>query len=123
MDYLRQFAIILLISLVGEILNFVLPFPIPASIYGVVILFVCLCTGVIRAESIRGAARFLIAVMPVMFVPAAAGLTESFHLILPSLLPYAVILAVSTCAVMVVSGRVTQALIRRPGAKEENRHE
>ena len=45
MKYLKQFLIILSISLVGELLKYLLPLPIPASIYGMVILFVALLTG------------------------------------------------------------------------------
>lgn len=45
MKYLKQFLIILLISFAGELLKYVLPLPIPASIYGMVILLVGLLTG------------------------------------------------------------------------------
>ncbi|MBQ2989940.1 MAG: CidA/LrgA family protein [Clostridia bacterium] len=119
MIYVRQFSIILLISLVGEALNAFLPLPVPASIYGIVLLFCLLCLGVIRLESVRDVSSFLIGIMPLMFIPAAAGLVDSFSLLLPSLLPFAVITVVSTVAVMAVSGRVTQALIRR-GRKEKD---
>ncbi|RAZ95809.1 CidA/LrgA family protein, partial [Klebsiella oxytoca] len=47
MKYLKQFLIILVISFIGEVLKALLPLPVPASIYGMVILFVCLVTGVI----------------------------------------------------------------------------
>ena len=40
MKLLRQFLIILAISFVGEALKYLLPLPVPASIYGMVILFV-----------------------------------------------------------------------------------
>ena len=40
MKYIQQFAIIALISLAGEILNHVLPCPVPSSIYGILILLV-----------------------------------------------------------------------------------
>ena len=36
---LGQIVIILLVSFAGELLNYCLPLPIPASIYGIVILF------------------------------------------------------------------------------------
>ncbi len=47
MKYLRQLLLILMISLFGEILKYVIPLPIPASIYGMAILFVCLMTGIV----------------------------------------------------------------------------
>ena len=122
MNILRQFSIILLISLVGEALSALIPLPIPASIYGIALLFLLLCTGALRVESIREVSSFLIAVMPVMFIPAGVGLLESFWLLLPALPAYLVITIVSTIAVMAVSGRAAQAVIRRSSG-EESRHE
>lgn len=122
LNILRQFSIILLISLVGEALSYLIPLPIPASIYGIALLFLLLCTGTLRVESIREASSFLIAIMPVMFIPAAVGLMESFGLLLPALPAYIVITLVSTIAVMAVAGRAAQAVIRRNN-KEESRHE
>ena len=37
MKYLKQFLIILAISMIGEILKYLLPLPVPASIYGMLI--------------------------------------------------------------------------------------
>ena len=42
MKYFRQFFIILAISFVGEILHMVLPLPVPASIYGLVLMLLAL---------------------------------------------------------------------------------
>ena len=51
---------------------------------------------------------FLIEVMPLMFIPAAVGLLGAYHVLMPILLPYAVITLLSTLLVMFVAGRVTQ---------------
>ena len=74
MKFLRQFLIILTISFLGEALKYMLPLPIPASIYGMVILFMGLLMGLIRLEWVKDAGKFLIAIMPVMFIPAGVGL-------------------------------------------------
>ena len=121
MRYLGQFSIILLFSLAGEALHALLPLPVPASIYGIVLLLACLMAGVVRVDAIREVSSFLIEIMPVMVIPAAVGLMESFGLLLPSLGAYLAIMAVSTFAVMAVAGRVTQAVIRRQSAKEAHR--
>ena len=120
MKYVRQFAIIALISLIGELLNHFIPLPIPANIYGILILLALLMTGALKVSQIREVSSFLIETMQIMFIPAAVGLLESFGVLLPSLGAYAVIIVVSTFAVMAVSGLVTQAVIRRRPAKEEN---
>ena len=121
MKHVYRLSIILGISFLGELLNRWIPLPIPASIYGLVLMLAGLISGIIPLESVRGTGRFLIEIMPVMFIPAAVGLMESFGLLLPSLGAYLAIMAVSTFAVMAVAGRVTQAVIRRQSAKEAHR--
>lgn len=112
MKLLRQFLIIACISLLGEVLRAIIPLPIPASVYGLVLLFAALMTGVIRLEQIKTAADFLIAIMPVMFIPAAVGLLGAWESLQPVLVPVCVITAVSTVFVMGVTGRVTQRVQR-----------
>ena len=64
MKYVKQFLIILLISFIGEGLNYLIPAPVPASIYGMVILFVCLCTKVVKLDDVKDTGMFLIEIMP-----------------------------------------------------------
>ena len=108
MKILKQFGIILLITFLGEGLKSLLPLPIPASIYGMVILLTALMSGVLKLESVREAGEFLIEIMPILFVPAAVGLLESWQLLAAKWLEYGLLTVVSTVAVMVVSGWVTQ---------------
>jgi len=74
MKFLIQFLIIIAFSFAGELLHFLLPLPIPASIYGIILLFGALELKWIKVKDIRETSSFLIAVMPVMFIPAAVGL-------------------------------------------------
>jgi len=113
LKFIRQFAIILAISLVGEALSYFIPLPVPAGIYGILLLLIFLITGVLKVHQIKEVSSFLIEIMPIMFIPAAVGLMQSYHLLAPSLGAYAVILVVSTVAVMAVSGRVTQRVIQK----------
>ena len=113
MKYLKQFLIILTISFIGEILNKYIPLPVPASIYGIVIMFLCLLFKIIKLEQVKDAADFLIAIMPVMFIPAGVGLIDSYGIIKDSILAYVVVTFISTVVVMAVSGLVTQLVIRK----------
>ena len=113
MKYIRQFVIILFISFIGEALKYVLPLPIPASIYGLVLMFVLLETKVLKLEAVQDAGKFLIEIMPMMFIPAGVGLLNAWDTLKPVLVPVIVIMFVSTIVVMVISGRVTQFVIRR----------
>ena len=79
MKYIRQFLWILLFSFAGELLKFVIPLPVPASIYGLLLLLLALVTGILRLESVKETSKFLIEIMPLMFIPAAVGLLESWE--------------------------------------------
>lgn len=122
MKTLGQIVIILLVSFAGELLNYCLPLPIPASIYGIVILFCLLEFKVIPLRAVKETGDFLVSIMQLMFIPAAVGLLEAWDVIAPNWLPYILITLISTFVVMFFSGRVTQAVIRLGRVKDE-RHE
>lgn len=113
MKYLFQFLRILLFCLLGEILHTLIPLSIPASIYGLVLLLVALLTGVIRLEQIKETSSFLIGIMPLLFVPAAAGVMQMRSQILQMLVPILLALFPVTILVMVSAGRVTQAVMKK----------
>ena len=119
MKYLQQFGIILAVSFIGEVLNYAIPLPVPASIYGLVLMFLCLCMKWIKLEDVKETAVFLIEIMPLMFIPAAVGLINSWEIIRPNLLAYAAITVVSTLLVMLVSGHVTDWMLK--GKKKEEK--
>ena len=113
MKYLKQFAIILGICLLGEVLKALLPLPIPASIYGLVLMLVFLMTGLLRLDQVENAADFLIQIMSPMFIPAAVGLMAQFDSLRAILLPFLVINLAGLIITFAVTGRVTQFLLSR----------
>ena len=113
MKYLSQIGIILTISFVGEVLNKIIPLPIPASIYGMIILFAALVTGIIKLSSVKDTGKFLIDIMPLLFIPATVGLIDSWEIMQGFLLAIIVISLVSTVIVAAASGRITQFIINR----------
>ena len=122
MLYLRQFCIILFVSFLGELLHVLIPLPIPASVYGLLLMLLALCIGIIKLNQVRETAGFLIEIMPVMFIPAAVGLLESWSFLQPVWIPVMIITLLSTVIVMAVTGRVTQRMIEKDkgsGGKNE----
>ena len=111
MKYILQFEIIIAISLVGELLNRIIPLPIPASIYGMAILFTALCTGVIKLSAVKETGHFLVQIMPMMFIPATVGLLESWEIMQGFLTAIIAISLVSTVLVILASGHATQFII------------
>ena len=117
MKFVKQFLIILGISFAGEALKFLLPFPIPASIYGMVILLIGLLSGFIPLSSVKEAGTFLIEIMPVMFIPAGVGLMASCHILQPVLVPVSIITVAALITVMIVTGRCTQWILHKDRKK------
>ena len=113
MKYLKQFFLIIVISFLGELLHWVIPLPIPASIYGIILLFTALVTGLVPLAAVKETGKFLVEIMPVMFIPAGVGLMASWDVLRPIVVPVAVISVVSTFVVMAASGWATQLVIRR----------
>ena len=123
MKYLYQFLIIIGFSFAGEMIHAVLPLPVPASVYGLVLLFVCLMLGIVKLNQIEAAADFFLQIMPVLFIGASVSLMNIFQDILGSLAAILVITVISTCAVMVVTGKTAQFIIERKERKGEAVHE
>ena len=117
--YLFQFARILAFCFLGEILHAVLPLPIPASIYGLILLLLALRFGIVRLEQVKEVGLFLTGIFPLLFVPAAAGVMELWAEMGDMLLPILISIIPVTVLVLASAGRTTQALARRK-QKEAN---
>ena len=121
MKYVRQIGISWGMTMAGEFLNFLLPFPVPAGVYGLFLLLGALLTGVVKIESVEATGNFLMDIMSMMFIPATVGLVEYAQQIGEILVPYTVIIACSTVAVMAATGRLAQVMIERQERKMAER--
>ena len=120
MRYLFQFGRILAFCFIGEVLHAVLPLPVPASVYGLLLLLLALCSGIVRLEQVRETGLFLTGIFPLLFVPAAAGVMELWAELGALLLPAVIAIVPVTVLVFAAAGRTTQALIHR---KEKTQNE
>lgn len=112
MKYIGQLTIILGISFLGELCSHFIPLPVPASIYGLVIMLLALCVKLIKVSHVKETSDFLLTAMPIMFIPASAGIIKYWSYIKPMLIPAIIIFLLGTIVVMVVTGRITQAIIK-----------
>lgn len=117
MKYLKQLLIILLISLIAEVMEYLIPLPVAASVYGLVLMLLGLVTHIIPLEKVEGVADFLVENMAIMFIPPTVGIMASIEELKQMLIPLLIISFVTTLLIMVVTGRVTQFIIRRTGGK------
>lgn len=115
MKYLTQFLIIMGFTLAGEALQRLIPLPIPASVYGLALLFLALCLKLVKVEQVKETGGFLTSILPILFVSPAVGIVEDWALIRDDLLPILLLLVASTIAAFGISGRITQAVLKKGG--------
>ena len=121
MKYVKQFVVIAVVTFLGEVLNYILPFPVPASIYGMVLLFLCLKFGVIKLSQVEETADWFLSIMPIFFIVPTVGIMDSYLLIKNELLQILTLSVVSTLVVMVVTGWVSQLIMRYDAKKKEGK--
>ena len=118
MKYLSQFLIILGFTLIGEALQRIIPLPIPASVYGLVLLFLALCLKLVKVEHVKETGSFLISLLPFLFVSHVVGIVEHWDAIRPQIFPIYLLIVATTALVFGVSGCIAQ-LLRKRGARRE----
>ena len=121
MKFVKQLAIILTISLIAELMEYLIPLPVAASVDGLVLMLVGLTTKLIPLENVEGAADFLVEIMSVLFVPSTVGIMTSVEALQEMLIPLCVIAIVSTILIMGITGRVAQYIIRRDKRRRETK--
>lgn len=115
MKYLTQFLTILGFALLGEILQRIVPLPIPASVYGIALLFAALCLKWVKVEQVKDTGAFLTSILPILFVSPAVGIVEDWGLIREDLAAILLLLTGSTVLTFGISGRITQAIVKKEG--------
>jgi len=115
MNYIKQIGIIFLFTYGSEVLVNVFNIAFPGSILGMLLLFAALKRGLFKVELVKDAGNFLLSILPIMFVPLGVGIMEYFDVLRDQGLQIAIIIAITTVIVMVVTGRIVQAIKKRAG--------
>ena len=115
MKYIPQFLYILSFSFIGEVLQAVVPLPIPAAIYGLVLLLIALATGLLKTSQVSDAANWLISTMPILYVPICVKILEYWGIIGSSMAAIVIISVLTTFLVFAVSGLITQSIMKKKG--------
>ena len=113
MKYLHQALIIAAVTFASELIKFLIPLPIPASIYGLILLFTLLKTGLIKLHQVENVGGLLLELMPLLLVPTSVSFINSLDAVKAMLLPVLLSGLIGTMIVMFVTGRVTQWCIER----------
>ncbi len=118
MRYVKEVLWIIAFTFIGEVLNALLPLPVPAGVYGLFLMLLALMTGVVKVSDVEATGNFLLDTMTMMFLPAAVGIMAASDVLLPVLGQYLVIIVVSTVLVMAVTGRMAEFILKRMHGSE-----
>lgn len=121
MKLIRQLAIIMTISFMAELLELLLPLPVTASIYGLILMLVALVTRLVPLEKVEKAADFLVELLPILFVPSTVSIIANVDALREMLIPLVVICLVTTVLIMAVTGRTAQGIICLEEKKDARR--
>ncbi|MGI6400674.1 MAG: CidA/LrgA family protein [Thermoguttaceae bacterium] len=113
MKYIRQFFIILLVSFAGEILHFLIPAPIPASVYGLVLFFLCLQFRLIKLSQVEETSDFFLVLLPLTLVPLTVGLVDSLDVLRKVAVPAILLGVIGTILTAIAAGAAAEWTIRR----------
>jgi len=123
---IRGFFILLAFELVGEVAARGLALPAPGPVIGLALLVIVLSLyrrsrpfdeEALAASDLGQAARGLLAVLPLLFVPAGVGVVQYLSLLREQALALAVALVVSTAATLLATVGVFLLVKRLTGAK------
>lgn len=113
MKYVVQFAIILAICFLGDLLHDLLHIPIPGNVLGMVLLLIFLLTGILKLSMIEDVSNFMLKHLSFFFIPAAVGLITCFTILEGKWAALLFISVVSTFIIAVVTGMTVQILMKR----------
>ena len=123
MKHFSEISLIATVSFIGELLHYLIPLPVPSSIYGLLLMLLLLVTHIVKLDHVKTTADWLITLMPVMFVGPTVGLMSSYDSYKDFLIPVFAISLVTTVITMAASGLTAQGLIRLHEKKEVNHHD
>ena len=127
MKYVKQFFIILIMAVLGGILNWLIPLPIPATVWGMLLMFIALMCGLVKLNQVEDTADFFMGIMPMLFVPLAVGLMDTWQILADYAMPIIIIVVASFFICYAVTGKTADIIISRSGRADasgkEDHHE
>ena len=125
MTIFNQLGIILGIWAVGELISSLLSniITMPGTIIGMIILFLLLQFKIMKEETIKDVADFLLGNMAIFFVPAGVSLINSLGLITENMLVLLLSGTVATIIIMIVTGKIVEIMINKKDISSEDKDE
>ena len=76
MKIIKQIGIVFSVCWLSVLAEKILPFAFPASVIGMILLFICLLSGALKIEHIQEKSDFLLENMAFFFIPAGVSIID-----------------------------------------------
>ncbi|TYA24190.1 hypothetical protein FXB91_01540 [Aggregatibacter actinomycetemcomitans] len=103
-DLARSLLLLYFMLYLGRLTAHFVPIGIPSSIWGLLLLFTCLITRIIKIEWVMFFSNFLVRYMALLFVPVSVGIIKYSGLLMDQMKVLLLPNIVSTCITLVVIG-------------------
>ncbi|EES48301.1 CidA/LrgA family protein [Clostridium botulinum] len=113
MKLFKEALIILIIYLLGEFLSSFFNLPVPGNIIGMIILFLLLCSNVIKVDNISNVSNFLLDHLAFFFIPAGVGLMTSLNIIKSNWLQLLIVCLCTTVIIIASTGLIVQFISKK----------
>lgn len=107
---LKAFLVVFGCLFLGEVFVRLTHLPLPASIIGLLLLFLALQTGMVKLETVQSLAKVMLDYLVLMVVPACISIMQYLHIIQKELWILVLATSLSTFLVLIVTGRVHQMI-------------
>lgn len=109
---IKQFFILFVTLFMGYLIVYFTGIPIPANVIGLLLLFIALCTGVVKLKHVDKVSEFVIKYLAIFFVVPTVGIMVYLDLIASEAVKILVPLLVSILLGFFVAGKSTEICIK-----------
>lgn len=111
--FFHQALVIAVILFISNIIESFMPIPMPASVIGLVLLFIALCTGIIKLGEVEKVGTTLTNNIGFLFVPAGISVINSLGVLSTSPILIILLIIISTLLLLLCTGFFSQMLITK----------
>lgn len=109
--FLQQAFVFAFIMLLANLIVGILPFPMPASVMGLILLFIALCLKIVKLEQVESLGNSLTGLISFLFVPSGISVMNSLGIMGQYGVQIVLIIIIATIILLAITGWTAKALL------------
>ena len=112
MEIIEQIGLVFGVCLVGQFISSCLPFAVPSSVIGMILMLLLLCLQILKPHHIEKNSNFLLKNMAFFFIPAGVSILNNYSYIKGNILQLLVVCLITTILTFGVTARTVTMVIK-----------